>query len=307
MATRCLAGLVFAAAAAFALSPSLASAAAKTPPVLQPVTPEGGFQLEMALGCGSTDITAPQYYWWTGQVYGRRAGEPDRLLFNVQGVNPRACRLIDDPARGGRGYQAAARELMLYLDPATNAPLKSWRNPWTGEEVEVIHMQNDPASMREPRFPRDVAGRAVEPMMAWEAAGSGFVAGRAKSFFRDSPLGGEYQKYVGGKYRVMEISAFTIAGSDVAAWRPGQRIPYTASWTRISDWLPWMKMAGREGQIVLVSQGRSTMDFANLPEPLRSEIVARYPLMRQTPQFDDPRPFQTSWDALQKELDRQRR
>ena len=132
MATRCLARLVLAAAAAFALSPSLASAAAKTLPVLQPVTPEGGFQLEMALGCGSTDITAPQYYWWTGQVYGRRAGEPDRLLFNVQGVNPRACRLIDDPALGGRGYQAAARELMLYLDPATNEPLKSWRNPWTG-------------------------------------------------------------------------------------------------------------------------------------------------------------------------------
>ena len=275
-------------------------------PELQPDTPQGAFQLEMALGCGSSNPKSPQYYWWTGQVYGRRAGEPDRHLFNVQGVNPRACRLLDDPARGGRGYQAAARELMLYLDPVSNDLLKTWKNPWTGEDVEVIHMLNDPASMREPRFPRDAKGQPVAPLMTWEAAGSGFVSARLMSFFRDSPLGGDYQKYVGGQYRVMEISGYTIAKSDVAAWRAGRRIPYSATWTRISDWLPWMKMGGREGQIVLVSQGRSTLDFGDLPEPLRSEIVAHYPLMKETPAFDDPRPFQTSWDALRKELDQRR-
>ena len=290
--------------AATTVSPATA---AGTAPVLQPTTLEGAFQLEMALGCGSTDITAPQFYWWTGEVYGRRAGEPDRHLFNVQGVNPRACRLLDDPARGGRGYQAAARELMLYLDPVSNEVLRTWKNPWTGEQVEVIHMFNDPASMREPRFPRDAQGQPVAPMMSWEAAGSGYIAGRSMSFYRDSPLGGEFQKYVGGQYRVMEISGFTIAGNDVAAWRSGRRIPYTATWTRISDWLPWMKMQGREGQIVLVSQGRSTMDFGNLPEPLRSEIRTHYPSMQQTPAIDDPRPFQSSWDSLRQELDRRSR
>lgn len=296
----------FALGACALLALQLVSAQAAPPPArLQPATPEGAFALEMALGCGSSDVTAPQYYWWSGKVYGRRAGEPDRHLFNVQGVNPRACRFIDDPARG-RGYQAAARELMLYLDPVTNEVLKTWQNPWTGEQVEVIHMVNDPASMRAPRFPRDAAGQPTPPMMSWEPGGSGFVAGRTQSFFRESPLGGAYQKYVGGKYRVMEISAFAIAGSDVAAWKPGQRIPYTATWTRISDWLPWMQMAGREGQIVLVTQGRSTLQFAELPQPLRGEIESRYTLMRATPAFDDPRPFQTSWDALQKELDARR-
>jgi hypothetical protein len=297
------------ACATLVLAPMMAAlaAVAGTAPALQPTTAEGAFQLEMALGCGSIDIRAPQYYWWAGQVYGRRAGEPDRHLFNVQGVNPRACRLLDDPARGGRGYQAAARELMLYLDSVTNQVLKAWKNPWTGEEVEVIQMFNDPASMREPRFPRDAKGQPVAPMMTWEAAGSGFIASRSTSFFRDSPLGGDYQNFVGGRYRVMEISGFTIARSDVAAWHPGARIPYTATWIRISDWLPWMKMAGREGQIVLISQGRSTMEFGNLPEPLRGEILLRYPIMKETPGFDDPRPFQTSWDALRKELDRRPR
>jgi hypothetical protein len=85
---------------------------------LDPISPAGGFAVERALGCGSLDTKAPQYYFWTGTVHARRAGEPDRLLFNVQGVNPRACRMVDD-ARRGAGYQAAARELMLYLDPAS--------------------------------------------------------------------------------------------------------------------------------------------------------------------------------------------
>jgi len=53
----------------------------------------------------------------------------------------------------------------------------------------------------------------------------------------------------------------------------------------------------------LTSQGRSSLKFEDLPEPLRSEIVTRHPMMKETPAFDDPRPFQTSWDSLKKALD----
>jgi len=269
---------------------------------LDPTSAEGGFAIDRALGCGSTDTRAPQFYFWTGTVHARRAGEPDRLLFNVQGVNPRACRLVEDAERGA-GYQAAARELMLYLDPASGAVLREWRNPWTGEMVDVIHMENDPASMRAPAFERDVEGRPTVSRLRWTDMGQVYGASRTQSFFRDSPLGGAYQDFIGGKYRVMEISTFAVTKADLAAWRPGRPLPYTATWVRISDWLPWMRMAGRDGQIVLTSQGRSTLSFEELPEPLRGEIVARHPLMKQTPAFDDPRPFQTSWDSLKKALD----
>jgi hypothetical protein len=286
--------------AALLVAAPAASAAGR----LDPTIPGGGFAVERALGCGSTDPRAPQYYFWTGTVHARRAGEPDRLLFNVQGVNPRACRFVED-AKLGPGYQAAARELMLYLDPATDAVLNQWRNPWTGELVDVVQMENDPASMRAPAFERDAEGRPTPPRMRWTDMGQAYGASRTQSFFRDSPLGGAYQQFVGGKYRVMEISTFTITKADLAAWRPGRPLPYTATWVRISDWLPWMKMAGRDGQVVLTSQGRSSLSFDQLPEPLRSEIVARHPMMKQTPAFDDPRPFQTSWDSLKKALDAQ--
>ncbi len=269
---------------------------------LDPTSAAGGFAIDRALGCGSNDTKSPQFYFWTGTVHARRAGEPDRLLFNVQGVNPRACRSVEDATRGA-GYQAAARELMLYLDPASSQVLRQWRNPWTGEMVDVIHMENDPASMRAPAFERDTEGRSTLSRMRWTDMGQVYAASRTQSFFRDSPLGGAYQDFVGGKYRVMEISTFTVTKADLAAWRPGRPLPYTATWVRISDWLPWMKMAGRDGQIVLTSQGRSTLAFDDLPEPLRGEIVARHPLMKETPAFDDQRPFQTSWDSLKRALD----
>ncbi len=288
--------LLLAALAALLATPSKAAGR------LDPVTPAGGFAIERALGCGSVDPKAPQFYFWTGTVHARRAGEPDRLLFNVQGVNPRACRFVEDERRGP-GYQAAARELMLYLDPASGAVLRDWHNPWTGERVDVIHMANDPASMRAPAFERDAEGRPTPSRMRWSDMGEVYTASRTQSFFRDSPLGGSYQDFVGGKYRVMEISTFTVTKADVASWRPGRPLPYTATWVRISDWLPWMKMAGRDGQVVLTSQGRSSLSFDDLPETLRSEIDSRHPLMKETPAFDDPRPFQTSWDSLKTALD----
>ena len=49
-------------------------------------------------------------------------------------------------------------------------------------------------------------------------------------------------------------------------------------------------MGGREGMIVVITPGRSTQSFEDLPGPLRTAIENDYPLMKRTPDFDDPRP-----------------
>lgn len=278
-----------------------------TAAALDPTDPIDNLTIEMALGCNSTDIDNPQFYFWSGAVYGRRSGEKDLHLFNVQGVNPRACRFHYDESRGGRGYQAAARELMLYLDPVTNNVLDTWSNPYTGETVDVIQMVNDPASMSAPKFPLKEDGNPAPFRLNWRDMGTHLVADRVRPFFRDDPMGGDYQDYVGGKYQVLEMSGFFVAKRDVQAYKEGNMIPYVASWTRISPWLPWMKMGGREGMIVLSSQGRSTRSFDDLPEPLKSAIQNDFPLMRATPSFDDKRPFVTSWDSMKEVIDARRR
>ena len=228
---------------AAALAATLLPALAAEP--LDPADPVDNLAIEMGMACSSTDPHAPHYYVWTGKLYSRRSGEPDRHLFNVQGVNPRACKLLDDPRRGGAGYLSTGRELMLYLDPDSNAVLDRWVNPWTGETVKVAHMVNDPANSP-PTFPFTSAGEPRRARFEWSVLGDYLVAQRTRRVFRDNPMGGDYQEYVGGHLHAFESSNMIVPRSSLQNHRPGQYIPYIATWTRISQWLPWMRMGGRD-------------------------------------------------------------
>ena len=78
-------------------------------------------------------------------MYSRVQGEADRLLFRVEGMNIRACTSIKDPKRGN-GFRMVSRELLFYQDPVTGELMDEWKNPWTGETVEVLHVANDPVN-----------------------------------------------------------------------------------------------------------------------------------------------------------------
>ncbi|MFT7287281.1 MAG: hypothetical protein ACI87W_001394 [Halieaceae bacterium] len=270
-----------------------------------PADPIGNMAIEMGMACSSTDPSQPQYYVWTGKLYSRRVGEPDRHLFNVQGINPRACKMHNNPERGGLGFQTSARELMLYLHPDSNEVLRTWENPWTGDVVEVMHMYNDPASAPL-KFPLDNDGKPISFRFKWIDSGAFLIAEHTRASFRDSPMGGDYQSYVGGHYHSFETSSMIIDKGDVLRSADGSAIPYVATWTRISQWLPWMMMGGRDGSIVLSSSGRGTLNFNDLPQPLRQVVESHYPQMTVAPPFDDERPFVNSWKSTKRWIDERR-
>jgi hypothetical protein len=263
--------------------------------------------VEIAIGCKqSQDVNDPGVYAWSGKVFSRRTGEADRHLFDVQGVNPRACRIYDDPVRGP-GYLASARELMIYLDPKTGELLDQWTNPWTGEQVDVIHMVNDPASMSKALYAYNADGTPTPKRRVWEDWGENIINRRPRAFYRENPLGGDYQEWVGGKYQAFENSAIRIHKSHIDSILKGERVPYNATWVRVSQWLPWMGMGSREGMIIIATEGRSFDSVDDVPEPIAGLIKTRWPLMQRVPDFDDDRPFSSSWDSLKKEIDAQRK
>lgn len=257
---------------------------------------------EVRLSC-APDPTKPRLSYMTGSLYSQRAGEANRHLFDVQAVNARACQLVTDAARGA-GYRSVTREIMIYLDPATGKRLDTWANPWTGETVDVIQMYNDPVNMSEPRYARDAEGKAA----TWNGVvvNGQAIQRRITPFFRDSPMGGDYQDYVGNKYSVMESSVSVIP---VASWLDTTKplpVPVTSVWTRTSPWLPWMKMAGREGTTVLSSVWLSGSSLADVPVPLRSFIANEHPEFAKAPPLDDARASVSSWQAMRRELDARR-
>lgn len=283
-----------------------ASPAGATDDLLGPAaTREGAEALIWAakLTCGTTEGGVPRYGMWEGKMYSRAPGERDRHIFNVIGINTRQCERHNDPVRG-EGYRSISREIMVYLDPKTGEILDRWRNPWTGETVEVIHVANDPVNMRQPSFLRGTDGKPIT--VSLRQYDDTMVSSREVPLFYENPLGGAYQEYVGGTYHAMEIfNTYYKAGDFLDAKRV--RISESRiSWQRISSWLPWMKMRDRPGVMIFNATGFSTFDKTRIPPRLMQVLTSRYPEYLTPPPLGDPRENATTWTLTKQWIDDRR-
>ena len=107
--------------------------------------PEDAIKLQQKFTC-SLNEGETTYGMWQGSFYARIEGEQDKELFKVMGVNVRQCKNLQDEKRGP-GFRSVSREIMLYLDPETGEVLDTWTNPYTGEELKVVHVANDPVNI----------------------------------------------------------------------------------------------------------------------------------------------------------------
>jgi hypothetical protein len=264
-------------------------------------TPAGAIAANRKIQCSTVD-GEPVVYHWSGRVFARSPGEPDRHIFNVEGMNVRQCGTVTDPLRG-MGYRLVSRELMLYLDPRTNEVLRTWTNPETNQEVEVLHVANDPVNSR-PTFERNADGSPFT-FSGRVNQGKVFLNFEVPLFYTN-PLGGEYQEFAGNQYHAMEIFDFSMQEADlIDASRP--RADPAIAWVRLSPWLPWMRMGGRPGGLVFNAVGQTMANgIDGLPQVLRDEIAANYPDYATPPPVDDARPNETSWTYFRKHIDAER-
>ena len=273
---------LFFAALAASLLPGVAAAD------LDPEDPKDALTINRKVMCSAVDGDA-RTFWWHGNAYSRRQGERDRLLFAVEGMSIRACSALTDPDKGD-GFKLVSREILLYKDPATGKVLSTWENPWSGETVDVLHVANDPVN-----FTMYETGRDGNPIR-WDASVQGDRWWQTSTIplFYPNPLAGEYQKEIGGTYHATEM--FNFMGDVLSALdenRPDADVQI--GWVRMSDWLPWMMMAGRDGVIYMHTAGRKLESWDDMSETLKTEIAAHYPDYTDPPPPDDQRRNETSW------------
>lgn len=240
----------------------------------------------------------PAVYGWTGRAYSRVPGEPDRLLFTVDGMNIRQCGTVEDPERG-RGFRLVSKEILLYRDPNTGKVLNEWQNPWTGKTVRVVHVANDPVN-QPATFPIGRDGRPFA--LPVSVSGDRWWLTATVPLFYTNPLGGEYQQYVGGKYHATEMFNFMGSTADLAA-DAGDTADIGVGWVRVSGWLPWMEMGGRAGEIYFHTAGRKLERYDQLADVLLDEIADHYPGYDAPPPLDDTRPNETSWTYFRKQIE----
>ena len=230
-------------------------------------------------------------------------GEPDKLLFKGEGMNVRRCVTVNDPVRG-KGYRMVSREVMLMLDPKTGEVVREWKNPWTGETVPVLHIANDPVNFRSPVFPLRADGKPYVSDI--QVMGDHWWSTTTVPLFYTNPLGGDFQEYVGGTYHATEMFNFFGRLSDLTD--PARHsADVNVAWTRISDWLPWMKMRDRTGDLYFNGAGLKLDRFEDLPAGMRAAIEARGPLYKEPPPVDDQRPNETSWTYFKRHIETTRK
>jgi Protein of unknown function (DUF1838) len=268
---------------------------------LDPTVPADALEIMKRTQCGTADGVAATYYW-SGNVYSRVAGEPDRLLFRGEGMNVRQCVAVDDPVRG-KGWRQVSREIMLYLDPKTGEVLRKWTNPWTNETVDVMHIANDPVNGR-PNFAVGADGKPYSVRL--KRQGRWMFMPVEVPLFYENALAGAYQDFVGGKYHAMEIFDFAFDAAEMLDTKKNPTAYPSVSWVRISDWMPWMKMRGRQGGLVFNAMGAKLRNFDELPAVLKTEIAANYPIYNVPPPGDDKRPNATTWTVFKELVDKQR-
>ena len=256
-------------------------------------TPEGQVQAFRRMQCSTVD-EEPVTFGWRGYAFSRVEGEADRKLFNVEGMNIRMCVTVNDPEKG-EGFRLITREILLYLDPKTNEVLRTWKNPWTGAKNQVLHVANDPVN-QPPIF---AVNRGQPFSMPYQILGDQWWVTSPVPLFYNNPLGGEYQKYIGGTYHATEMFNFFGDMASLTSDEDGTA-DVSVGWVRISNWLPWMEMGGRQGLIYMHTAGRKLASYDELPDVMKDEIAKNYPEYQQPPPADDARRNETSWTYFKK-------
>ncbi len=261
-------------------------------------TPEGANMAMRKIQCSSVD-EKPVFFWWKGKVFSRRQGEADTNMFNVEGMNVRHCATVDG-GKQGESYKLITREILLYTDAKTGEPLKKWQNPWTDEEVDVHQVLNDPVN-QPVRFSRDKDGKPYP----WTQKFGGEVNGDhwwitfPVPLFYHNELAGGYQKEVGGVYHASELFNFSGDLESLVSDKTDTADSHVG-WVRISDWLPWMMMSGREGSIYIHAAGRKVDGFDGMSDVMKKYINEEAPIYKMPPPIDDERENETSWTGYKR-------
>jgi len=274
-------------------------AAPPLPPPLDMNNPDDALKASRKMQASLED-GKPVIFWFQGGVYSRIPGEKDRLLFVYQAMNIRAAKTLTEPGRG-YGYRQVSREILLYLDPKTKEIVRSWKNPWTGKDVDIVHVANDPVNTR-PMFAQGPGGPFKFDAVIKE--GFGFFQFDVPLFYTNA-LGGDYQQFVGGEYQGMELFTFFFNEKQLLDEKP-EAPDVQVAWARVSQFMPWMEMGSRVGYMIFSGAGRRISGFDALPDILKNEINARYPEYKMPPSLDDTRPNETSWTYFKKVVDKKK-
>lgn len=265
-------------------------------PYIDLTTPRGNVLAAVRIDA-NLDESRQKWASVSGIVSGVRDGEALRDLFGFEVVSvARAWKQPDN------SYRVLHREAILYTDLASGDVLRTWRNPYIDETVEVVDVINDPwnhyfaETVR--KFAPEYGGlnkpveRAPEPYsMGFFESGNGIVQTRThiNLYYRAALQPDKWPRESAGTMnRVSEFFTTAVKLDDLQD-AGKTSVLHTGSWVRVTPWLPWMLMGQASGHIVYHSTVQSFDSLDGFKPKVRAHTEKYHPHMLEAP----PREY---WD-----------
>jgi hypothetical protein len=243
---------------------------------------------------GSLDPKEETVVYDEGIIYAVIPNQPIRAIFKLQMYNIARFEPNDS------GYSLITREMLAYEDLQTGEILKEWKNPFTGETVEVIHVWNDPVNS---------TNRSASFSIPWTRLGDGRICMHIDvPLFYPSPLKkAEWPKESrSDMYQAAELFQFFVSEKDINN-RKLKSVPFDISWVRFSDFLPWMKMGDKPGYLMYSSRGWKVKGgFEALPAKIKDFVNANHPEYAHAPEKYGS-PNMTSWKYYKKIMEERKK
>jgi hypothetical protein len=224
----------------------------------------------------------------TGVVHGVRDGEAVKPLFGFELFSThRVLRQADG------SYQRLCRELVFYRDLASGQLLDQWRNPYTGENVRVVDIANDPFNYviseyfpdppsygglnkdKPPKRPLRLNWGLVNDTVTLDTD--------IHLFYRNALDPARWPRESAGPMnRVSELFRYFIRRED--AENPElTHMPHNGVWSRVTPWLPWMLMGQAPGHALYMGRFTSIASAEQAPPAVLARVRERYPLYLSAP------------------------
>ena len=237
-------------------------------------------------------------------------------LFGYAGTGIMEARQLENGHVRLRG-----KETGYFTDLATGEPLSHWDNPWTGETVEVYDFLNDRVRGElgltmpvfemgtdedEPTAMHGDAGREAPFLLPWQVYGDQVLLEWDYTHHYTNPVDPVRWPKASTGPTINPSEHFTFATSLAAlADRDRESAPFTAGFSRLGPWWPWMRMGGSGVEGVLFGRmfSRKTVrGLDDIPRPILEHTVRHHPEYLEAPtDWDDGGPIST-WEAFARDV-----
>jgi hypothetical protein len=227
-----------------------------------------------------------------GTVYGVRENEAVRPLFINEGFSCIQSRHLPDGS-----WHRMCREVVFYRDIKSGEIMKTWHNPYTNMDVDVVPIANDPFNYTISEFypdPPSYGGlnKAKPPkvpfLLNWTNGPNDTIVLETdiNLYYKAALQPDKWPMESAGEYnRVSELFIYTVKKRDVLNPKL-TTLPVIGAWSRINPWAPWMLMGQAPGNLNYFNTFTTVNSINDLPPDIVAAARAISPKFLSAPLTD---------------------